>query len=91
MIKAAFRHYLAPDLVNVLAAHPERLKLGSETRCMTMMFCDVRGFTTISEQFKSNPAGLTALINRFLTPMTDIIMARRGTIDKYMGDCIMAF
>lgn len=91
VIKAAFRHYLAPDLVNVLAAHPERLKLGGETRRMTMMFCDVRGFTTISEQFKTNPAGLTALINRFLTPMTDIIMARRGTIDKYMGDCIMAF
>ncbi len=90
-VKAAFRHYLAPDLVNVLAAHPERLKLGGETRRMTMMFCDVRGFTAISEQFKANPQGLTALINRFLTPMTDIIMARRGTIDKYMGDCIMAF
>ena len=90
-IRAAFRHYLAPDMVNVLAAHPERLKLGGETRTLTLLFCDVRGFTTISEEFKSDPQGLTQLINRFLTPMTDIIMAGRGTIDKYMGDCIMAF
>ena len=90
-IKSAFRHYLAPAMVNVLAAHPERLKLGGETRPMTLLFCDVRGFTTISEQFKANPQGLTHLINRFLTPMTDLIMARQGTIDKYMGDCIMAF
>jgi adenylate cyclase len=90
-VRAAFRHYLAPELVNVLAAHPERLRLGGETRAMTLLFCDVRGFTTISERFKSDPQALTRLINRFLTPMTDIIMARRGTIDKYMGDCIMAF
>ena len=78
-------------MVNVLAAHPERLQLGGELREMTFLFCDVRGFTSISEQFKANPQGLTHLINRFLTPMTDIIMAERGTIDKYMGDCIMAF
>jgi len=90
-IASAFRHYLAPDMVSLLATNPERLKLGGETRAMTMLFCDVRGFTTISEGFKSNPQGLTHLINRFLTPMTDLIMARRGTIDKYMGDCIMAF
>ncbi|HAM47822.1 MAG TPA: adenylate/guanylate cyclase domain-containing protein, partial [Alphaproteobacteria bacterium] len=55
------------------------------------LFCDIRGFTPISEQFKGNPQGLTQLINRFLTPMTDIILSREGTIDKYMGDCIMAF
>jgi adenylate cyclase len=90
-IKSAFRHYLAPDMVNVLAAHPERLKLGGESRSMTLLFSDIRGFTSISEEFKSNPHGLTRLINRFLTPMTDLIMARHGTIDKYMGDCIMAF
>jgi len=77
--------------VTVLAAHPERLQLGGETRPMTIMFCDVRGFTAISEAFKSNPPALTKLINRLLTPMSDIIMAHRGTIDKYMGDCIMAF
>ena len=56
---------------------------------MTLLFCDIRGFTTISEQFDAE--GLTRLINKFLTPMTEIIMAREGTIDKYMGDCIMAF
>ncbi|HJU18577.1 MAG TPA: adenylate/guanylate cyclase domain-containing protein [Stellaceae bacterium] len=90
-VKIAFRHYLAPAMVTVVAAHPERLRLGGETRPLTVMFCDVRGFTSIAEQFKSNPQGLTRLINRFLTPMTDVIMARKGTIDKYMGDCVMAF
>src|SRR5262249_51970189 len=90
-IRSAFRHYLAPEMVAVLAAHPERLRLGGETRPMTIMFCDVRGFTTISEGFKSNPQALTHLINRFLTPMSDIITTRGGTIDKYIGDCIMAF
>ncbi|HZT89451.1 MAG TPA: adenylate/guanylate cyclase domain-containing protein [Stellaceae bacterium] len=90
-IKSAFRHYLAPDMVNVLASHPEKLKLGGESRSMTLLFCDIRGFTSISETFKANPDGLTHLINRFLTPMTNLIMARQGTIDKYMGDCIMAF
>ncbi|HEX3883853.1 MAG TPA: adenylate/guanylate cyclase domain-containing protein [Stellaceae bacterium] len=91
VIKTAFRRYLAPDMVNYLSRHPERLKLGGETRNMTMLFCDVRGFTAISEQYKANPHELTHLINRFLTPMTDLILARRGTIDKYIGDCIMAF
>jgi adenylate cyclase len=56
-----------------------------------LLFADIRGFTTISERFKADPQGLTHLVNRFLTPMTDVIMARRGTIDKYIGDCIMAF
>ncbi|MGC2413963.1 MAG: adenylate/guanylate cyclase domain-containing protein [Stellaceae bacterium] len=91
-IQSAFRHYLAPDLVNALAAHPERLQLGGETRMLSVMFSDIRGFTAISEQFKANPQGLSRLINRgFLSPMTKLIMARRGTIDKYMGDCVMAF
>jgi adenylate cyclase len=58
---------------------------------MTLLFCDVRGFTSISELYKSYPQGLTSLINRFLTPTTNIILERLGTIDKYMGDCIMAF
>jgi adenylate cyclase len=90
-VRGAFAQYLSPALVEQLAADPGRLKLGGELREMTFLFCDVRGFTTISETFKSNPQGLTHLINRFLTPMTDLILARRGTIDKYMGDCIMAF
>jgi adenylate cyclase len=92
LVQTAFRHYLAPDLVNQLAANPERLQLGGETRMLTIMFSDIRGFTSISETFKSNPQGLSRLINRgFLSPMTKLIMARRGTIDKYMGDCVMAF
>src|SRR5204863_8088137 len=92
MIQRAFRQYLAPELVNALAAHPDRLQLGGETRMLSLMFSDIRGFTSISEAFKSNPQGLSRLINRgFLSPMTKLIMARRGTIDKYMGDCVMAF
>ena len=91
-IHSAFRHYLAPDLVNALAAHPERLRLGGETREISVMFADIRGFTTISEGYKANPEGLSRLINRgFLSPMTQTILARRGTIDKYIGDCVMAF
>lgn len=88
-VRQAFGQYLSPALVERLASDPTQLKLGGEMRDMTLMFCDVRGFTTISELFDAE--GLTRLINRFLTPMTDIIMARQGTIDKYMGDCIMAF
>jgi len=90
-VRTAFGNYLSPTLVNELSRHPERLKLGGETRDMTLMFCDVRGFTSISEGFKSNPQGLTRLINRLLTPLTECILDREGTIDKYMGDCIMAF
>ena len=88
-INSAFSRYLNPALVKQLANDPDRLQLGGESREMTMLFCDIRGFTTISEQFDAH--GLTQLINKFLTPMTDIILARKGTIDKYMGDCIMAF
>jgi len=58
---------------------------------MTFMFSDIRGFTPISEKYKSNPEGLTKLINRFLTRMTNIIIKNGGTVDKFMGDCIMAF
>jgi adenylate cyclase len=91
-IQTAFRHYLAPDLVNELADNPGRLHLGGQTRMLTIMFSDIRGFTSISETFKTDPQGLSRLINRgFLSPMTKIVMGQRGTIDKYMGDCIMAF
>jgi adenylate cyclase len=90
-IKKQFEHYLAPAMVKKLQKNPDLLKLGGETRELTLLFCDIRGFTPISEQFKTDPQGLTKLINRFLTPMTDIIMTNEGTIDKYMGDCIMAF
>jgi adenylate cyclase len=91
-VQRAFRQYLAPELVEELAAHPDRLQLGGETRMLTIMFADIRGFTSISETFKAHPQDLGRLINRgFLSPMTRLIMARRGTIDKYMGDCVMAF
>ena len=88
-VRAAFNRYLAPAVVEQIAADPSKLVLGGETRDMTLLFCDIRGFTTISELFDAQ--GLTHLINKFLTPMTDIILARQGAIDKYMGDCIMAY
>ena len=90
-VRGAFKQYLAPELVDQLARRPELLRLGGEQRTMTIIFCDVRGFTTISEQYKADPQGLTALVNRLLTPMTDVVLGCRGTIDKYIGDCIMAF
>jgi adenylate cyclase len=90
-VRDAFSRYMSPALVEKLAQDPGRLKLGGEMKDMTLLFCDVRGFTTISEHFSDNPEGLTSLINRFLTPMTNVILERQGTIDKYMGDCVMAF
>ncbi|MGZ0186617.1 MAG: CHASE2 domain-containing protein, partial [Alphaproteobacteria bacterium] len=88
-IRGAFAQYMSPDMVAKLAENPDLLKLGGEMRDMTLLFCDIRGFTAISEQFDAQE--LTAFINKFLTPMSNIIMDRQGTIDKYMGDCIMAF
>lgn len=90
-IRTAFGRYLSPDLVEQLALSPEPLRLGGEERRLTIMFSDVRGFTAIAEFYKTDPAGLTALMNRFLTPLTHAILDRQGTIDKYMGDAIMAF
>jgi adenylate cyclase len=90
-IRSAFGQYLSPTLVEQLAQNPDKLVLGGEERTMTIMFSDVRGFTTISESFKLDPQGLTHLMNRLLTPMSNAIQARNGTIDKYMGDAIMAF
>ncbi|WP_161314673.1 CHASE2 domain-containing protein [Sneathiella litorea] len=90
-IRTAFAHYLSPELVKRLSASPDSLVLGGEEREMTFMFCDVREFTVISEGYKHDPQGLTHLINRFLTPMTGKILDHKGTIDKYMGDSIMAF
>ncbi|SCY32704.1 CHASE2 domain-containing protein [Microvirga guangxiensis] len=90
-IRSAFSQYLSPDLVEQLAQSPDKLKLGGEQRELTVLFSDVRGFTSISELYKGDPQGLTALINRLFTPLTHDIMNHRGTIDKYMGDAIMAF
>jgi adenylate cyclase len=90
-IRSAFGFYLSPQLVEQLASSPEKLVLGGEERRMTVLFSDVRGFTSISEHYKDDPQGLTHLMNRFLTPMTNAIIERKGTIDKYIGDAIMAF
>jgi adenylate cyclase len=90
-IRQAFSQYMSPDLVAELAHSSERLVLGGEMRVMSIMFSDVRGFTSISESYKRDPHGLTALMNRFLTPLTNAIIDHKGTIDKYMGDAIMAF
>jgi adenylate cyclase len=88
-IRSAFNLYLSPAQVEAVVENPDMLALGGEQREITVMFTDVRGFTRISEQF--DPQGLTRFMNRFLTPMTDLILGNQGTIDKYMGDAIMAF
>jgi len=88
-IRQAFSRYMSPHYVEVLARDPDKLVLGGELRTMTIMFCDIRGFTTLSEGL--GPHELTEFLNGFLTPMTEIVMAHHGTIDKYMGDGIMAF
>ncbi len=84
-----FGEYIPPELVEEMAENPERYSMEAESRELTVLFSDVRGFTTISEGL--NPQELSDLINAFLTPMTRIIHKHRGTIDKYMGDAIMAF
>ncbi|OWV78256.1 adenylate cyclase [Rhizobium sp. R635] len=90
-ITRAFAQYISPDLVRRLSNDPSQLKLGGERRTLSVMFSDVRGFTTIAETLKDDPEQLTGLINRLLTPLSDVVMDHGGTIDKYMGDCIMAF
>jgi adenylate cyclase len=90
-ITRAFSQYISPDLVKRLSDDPSQLKLGGERRTLSILFSDVRGFTTIAETMKDDPERLTGLINRLLTPLSDIVMDQGGTIDKYMGDCIMAF
>jgi adenylate cyclase len=90
-IRNAFGQYLAPALVEQLAQSPEKLVLGGEEREMTILFSDVRDFTSISESYKNDPQGLTSLMNRLLTPLTNTIVAQEGTIDKYIGDAVMAF
>lgn len=90
-IVRAFSQYLSPALVERLARDPSQLKLGGERRTLSILFCDVRGFTTIAETMKDDPEQLTTLINRLLTPLSDIVLKHGGTIDKYIGDCVMAF
>ena len=92
-IKKQFETYLDPRQVALLQKDPSRLKLGGERKEMTFLFMDIVGFTPISEHYKDNndPEGLVLIINNYLDRMTKIILKNGGTIDKYMGDCIMAF
>ncbi|MDB4343288.1 adenylate/guanylate cyclase domain-containing protein [bacterium] len=90
-IKQQFGTYVSPALVKKLQDDPTLLRLGGETKRLTFLFSDIRGFTPISEKYQKDPQGLTRLINRFLDNQTEIILKHEGTIDKYMGDCIMAF
>jgi len=88
-IKNAFKQYLSPAVIEELIQHPERLKLGGERRELSIFFSDLEGFTSISEGL--DPEALTALLNEYLTAMTDIIQEEGGTVDKYEGDAIIAF
>ncbi len=88
-ITGLFGQYVPPEVVDEIAQYPEKASMQGESREMTVLFTDVRGFTTISEGL--DPKALSALMNEFLTPLTEVIYKHRGTIDKYMGDCIMAF
>jgi adenylate cyclase len=90
-IKQQFGTYISPAQVEILQNNPKLLRLGGVTKRMTFLFSDIRGFTPISEFYQSDPQKLVELVNRFLTNQTDIILKYEGTIDKYMGDCIMAF
>lgn len=88
-IRGAFKQYLSAEVIEELVKHPERLTLGGEQRVLSIFFSDLQGFTTISEGL--NPQQLTALLNDYLSAMTDIIQAEGGTVDKYEGDAIIAF
>ena len=92
-IKKQFEHYLDPRQVAVLQKNPDMLKLGGDRREMSFLFMDIVGFTPISEHYKNNddPEGLVECINDYLDRMTKIVLDNGGTVDKYMGDCIMAF
>ncbi len=88
-VRRAFSYYVSPTVVSEIIAHPEKLELGGAVRELTLLFCDVRNFTSISETMTAHE--LTTFINNLLTPLSEIILTNRGTIDKYMGDAIMAF
>jgi adenylate cyclase len=88
-VRSAFSHYVAPQLVEQMADHPEKLKLGGETREVTLLFSDVRGFSRLSENMEAED--LIRFVNALFTPLSEIILEEQGTIDKFMGDAVMAF
>jgi adenylate cyclase len=90
-IRTAFSRYLSPVMVDRLAASARALRIGGERRELTVLFSDIRAFITLSERYEDDPEALTALLGRYFTAMTEVIQERSGTIDKYIGDAIMAF
>ena len=90
-IKKQFGTYLSPDLVAQLQRNPDMLQLGGTEQELSIMFTDVRGFTTVSEHYGKDVQGLTKIMNRYMTAMTKAILENKGTLDKYIGDAQMAF
>jgi adenylate cyclase len=88
-LRKTFQLYLNPEVMEEMLAQPEKLQLGGDEKDLTVLFSDIRGFTSISE--KLSPPALVKLLNEYLTPMTDVVFAKRGTLDKYIGDAVMAF
>ncbi|GAC1344089.1 MAG: hypothetical protein NVSMB23_18600 [Myxococcales bacterium] len=88
-LRRAFQLYLNPEVMEEMIAQPEKLQLGGDVKDLTVLFSDIRGFTSISERLP--PPALVKLLNEYLTPMTDVVFAKRGTLDKYIGDAVMAF
>jgi len=88
-VRRAFGRYVSPAVVDDIIANPDSLELGGEIRELTLLFCDVRNFTSISERMTAQE--LTHFINTLLTPLSDVILKHRGTIDKFIGDAVMAF
>lgn len=88
MVKNAFSKYLSDKLVEIIVKNPEKLKLGGEKREITVLFSDIRGFTSISERL--SPEEIATLLHEYLTPMTEVILEHDGLLDKYIGDAIMA-
>jgi adenylate cyclase len=88
-LRRTFRYYLSETVMTEMLEHPEQLKLGGEKRELTVLFSDIRGFTSISE--RTTPEALVRFVNGYLTPMTNIVFEEGGTLDKYIGDALMAF
>jgi adenylate cyclase len=88
-IKKAFKYYVSPEVIDKIIGNPDILKLGGDKRELTIFFCDIAGFTSISE--KMDPTTLVVFLNKFLSSMTSIILKNGGTVDKYVGDAIVAF
>ncbi len=90
-LRRAFDHYLTPDMIERLIIDPNALRLGGEIRPMTVLFADIRGFTALAESLGPDPAELTRILNRAFSVMTKAVQAEGGTIDKLVGDCLVAF